>query len=213
MVEVATGISPVESTLAESVVLQTQEGIGVIVKLVSDEQVVFDKHVAGDAIGTQQSEGELVLSGNSPVVPGKVVLSIGIVVNLDTVIRVADTIHMGSSDSNANILQRLGSINTGIDVPLAAPLLSHSVIQQHLQVIAGLDLSEQGTALREVEPELGLITSGKSALILADGCLEIDGTLCALGVSLGDEELVVDEVVIDEGVGQTGEVGPGIHLD
>lgn len=213
MVEVAGGISPVEPALAESVVLETQEGIGVIVNLVSDEQIVLDEHVAGDAIGSQKSEGELVLSGNSPVVPGKVVLSVGIVINLDTVIRVADTAQMGSSDSDADVLQSLGSIDTGVEVPLAAPLLSHSVVQKHLQVIAGLDLGEQGAALGEVEPELGLVASGQAALILTDGCLEVDGALGALGIDLCHEELVVDEIVIDEGKGQAGEVGPGIHLD
>lgn len=168
--------------------------------------------MAGDAICSKHSEGDFVLSDHSSVVPGDV-LVIAVEVNLESVVGVAGVSEMCRSESQADVLKALGGVEAGVEVPLLAPVFSDSVVELELEVVGGLDLGVEGSALGKIEPQLDLITHTPSGLILADRHLKVGSAASSLGVDLEDSELIVHEVVADEGEGQTGEVSPWIDLD
>ena len=168
--------------------------------------------MAGDAVGSKDSKGEFVLGDHGPVVPGDV-LVIAVEVNLESVVGVAGVSEVRRSEPQADVLKALGGVEASVEVPLLAPVFSHSVIELELEVVGGLDLGVEGSALRKVEPQLDLIAHTSAGLILADRHLEVGGAASSLGVDLEDRELVVHEVVADEGEGQAREVSPGVNLD
>lgn len=168
--------------------------------------------MAGDSIGSKDSEGEFVLSDDGSVVPGDV-LVIAIEVNLESVVGVAGVSEMRRSESQADVLKALGGVEASVEVPLLSPVFSDSVVELELEVVGGLDLGVKRSALRKIEPKFDLITHTSSRLILTYRHLEVGSAASSLGVDLEDSELFVHEVVADEGVGQTGEVSPWIDLD
>jgi hypothetical protein len=219
-VEVSAGIAPVEPGLAVSVVFGPEEGSGVIIDLVAEKQVVLNQDVAGEPIGADQPERQLVVSHHCPVVPGQVVLVVGLVVDPQSVVRVAHLVQMGSAETQTDVVQSLGGVEACVQVPLLSPVLGDAVVQLQLDVVVGLDFGVQGPALREVEPEFSLVADRPGGLgvcalglLLADGSLDVHGALLALGVDLRDEQLVVDEVVGEEGVGLAGEISPWVNFN
>lgn len=212
MVEVGAGVAPVEAGLAVALVFEAQVGAGVFVDVVAKEQVVFGENMAGESVGGQHSEHVLSLSDHRPVVPGVAVLAVSAVVDFEPVVRVAGIAEMRGAEPETDVFERFGSIKSGVKIPPPAPVVGDPVVEQHLEVVVGFDLGEERPALREIEPQLGLVAGGEAALVLADRHLEVHAAFCTLGIELGHEELLVHEVVPDEVVGQPGEISPGIDF-
>lgn len=212
VIEVSAEVSPVEPGLSEGVVGESEEGGSVIINFVTEEQVILDEDVAGDPIGSEDSEGELVLGDHGSVVPGDVFV-IAVEVNLESVVGVAGASEVGRSESQADVLKALGGVEASVEVPLLAPVFSDSVVELKLEVVGGLDLRVEGSTLRKIEPQLDLITHTSSSLILTDRHLDVGSAASSLCVDLEDGELVVHEIVADEGEGESGEVSPGIDLN
>ena len=82
------------------------------------------------------------------------------------------------------------------------------------QVVVGLDLSEEGASgLGKGEPEFDLVRQAVPSLVRFDVHLDVESALQALGVDLHGGQLIVHEVVSDQGVVGPWEVSPGINLD
>lgn len=117
--------------------------------------------MAGDSIGSKDSEGEFVLSDDGSVVPGDV-LVIAIEVNLESVVGVAGVSEMRRSESQTDVLKALGGVEASVEVPLLSPVFSDSVVELELEVVGGLDLGVERSALRKIEPKFDLITHTSS---------------------------------------------------
>ena len=168
MVEVGAGIAPVEAGLAVALVFEAQVGAGVFVDVVAEEQIVFGEDMAGESVGSQHSEHVLSLGDDCPVVPGVAVPAVSVVVDFEPVVGVAGVAEVRGAEPETDVFQRFGSIKTSVKIPLLAPAVSDSVVEQHLQVVVGLDLGEERPALREIEPQLGFVAGRESSLVLAD---------------------------------------------
>ena len=72
--------------LSVFVVVDSQEGINLVVDFVSEKEIAFSKHSATEGIDKHASEGELIMSNNGSVVPGKIVLVLIFEVNSESVI-------------------------------------------------------------------------------------------------------------------------------
>lgn len=168
MVEVGAGVAPVEACLAVALVFEAQVGAGVFVDVVAKEQIVFGEDVAGESVGSQHSEHVLSLGDDRPAVPGVAVPAVSVVVDFEPVVGVAGVAEVRGAQSETDVLERFGSIKASVKIPLPAPVVSDSVVQQHLEVVVGLELGEERPALREIEPQLGLVAGRESSLVLAD---------------------------------------------
>lgn len=207
-VKVALPVLPVEAAGAVAVVLEPQEGGGLVVDPVAEEEVVLDQDVVGEPVGPQDAEGEFVVVDDGAVVPGVV-----LAVPLEPVVGVALTVEVGRSHPHAHVLQALVAVDASIDIPVLVPDARNSVVVVELNVVAGLDLGVERLALGQLEPELDLVGDGGVTLVVIDGGLHVDGAAGALGVDLGSDKLLVAEVVGDDREGLPGEVSPGLNLD
>jgi hypothetical protein len=88
------------------------------------------------------------------------------------------------------------------------------VIIVNFQVIRRFEASVDSSILFKREPQLNLITERThSCLVGIDGGLNVDIAGCAFGVDLEDCKLLMNEVVSDERVWLSGEVGPGLYFE
>ena len=87
-IEVVGNISNVPSALSVVVVLNPGKDINFIVDLVPEEEVGLGQNLVADVEYDHVSEGEILLSNDCSVVPGKIVL-IFLKINSDSVVRVA----------------------------------------------------------------------------------------------------------------------------
>lgn len=83
----------------------------------------------------------------------------------------------------------------------------------HLNGISRFDFGIERTIARKSEPEFDLVSDLEACLVRFDISLDIKRTFLTLCVDFEGVELVVDEVVVDDGVGEAGEVGPGVDFD
>lgn len=120
---------------------------------------------------------------------------------------------VGGSQTKADVFKGFVAVESGVEVPLLVEVLGQAIVEVEFEVVRGLDFGVEGATGGKREPELDLIGDGPADLFILDGGLEIEGAPVALGVDLEGGELVMDEVVVDDGVGIPGEVGPGVDLD
>ena len=211
-VEVVDNLGRAPRDLSVVIVLNSNKGIDLIADLVSEEEVGLGDDLAANVVDEHVPKGQLVLGHDCPVVPGQVLL---IVLEIDSqpVVGVALWADVVGSQAEAGVGEGFSEVEGGVEVPLAVPPFDNSVVEVQFDVVTGLDLGVEGPSFGEIEPVLNFVGKFEACLVSLDVGLEVDSALGALGVDFEGGEFIVDEVVVDEGVGLPGPLGPGVNFD
>jgi hypothetical protein len=211
-VEVLKELRQGEGVLSPVGVFDSEEGVDLVVDLVSEEEVGLGEDTVCDVVGDHVAKSALVVSDEGAVVYGEVgivLVEIGSEPPVGTAV-LADVV---STQSEAGVRKGFVSVEGCVKIPVFVALGDDAVVELQLEVVSRLHLSEQGPALGKTEPEFELVSKFIASLVGLDVGLEVESAGGALGVDLPGEELVVDEVVGEDGVGLSGEVCPGVDFD
>lgn len=148
-----------------------------------------------------------------PVVPGQVVLVLVLEINSQSVVRVAMLAIVGGTQSETGTSKGLGDVESSVKIPLFVPSLDDTIVEVQLEVVRGLHFGVERPVLGEVEPVLDFVTDPEGSLFGFDVGLEIECAFFSFRVDFESDELVVNEVISDEGVTLSGEISPGVDLD
>jgi hypothetical protein len=134
------------------------------------------------------------------VVPGGVYLSFSLKIDSDSIVTVAGTSDVGSSQANADVLKSFAAVQAGIEIPFLAPVLSDSIVELDSKEIS-FEFAVKRAAFGEVEPELKFVTDFGYTLVLRNASLNVDGAASSFCCNLEDCKLFMNEVVVNEGIG------------
>lgn len=91
-------------------------------------------------------------------------------------------------------------------------MLSDTIIEVHLNLVAGFHPRKNSPSILQSKPHLSLIINRHSLLMLFGTDLQIRAAVFSLGIDLDTDQFIMHEVITNDGVGLSGEVYPRLYL-